>query len=115
MIHLSEQLSARPSALWELVKQCGVDNTVSLLQGAEQEQRMFASVGDGKLAAGYSDGIVPWSLEGIKRDKEIFAAHGIQMIGIEDTAPMDLVRLGLPGRDEPVSYTHLTLPTKRIV
>ena len=104
MIHLSEQLSAHPAPLWELVKQCGVSNTVSLMQGAEQEQRMFASVGDGKLTAGFSDGIIPWSLEGITRDKAIFAAHGIEMIGIEDTAPMDLIRLGLPGRDEQIAH-----------
>ena len=99
MIYLSEQLSARPAPLWELVKQCGVNTTVSLLQGAEQEQRMFAAVGDGKLVEGFTDGIVPWSLEGIRRDKTTFASHGIEMIGIEDTAPMDLIRLGLPGRD----------------
>lgn len=103
MIHLSEQLSARPEALWELVKQCGVSNTVSLMQGAEQEQRMFASVGDGKLLDGFADGIVPWSLTGITRDKEAFASHGIEMIGIEDTAPMDLIRLGLPGRDAQIA------------
>ena len=103
MIYLSEQLSARPEALWELVKQCGVNNTVSLLQGAEQEQRMFAAVGNGKLSLGFTDGVVPWSLEGISRDKANFAAHGIEMIGIEDTAPMDLIRLGLPGRDEQIA------------
>ncbi len=103
MIHLSEQLSARPSPLWDLVKQCGVNNTVSLLQGAEQEQRMFASVGDGKLTASFSDGIVPWSYQGIARDQSIFAAHDIDLIGIEDTAPMDLIRLGLPGRDEQIT------------
>lgn len=103
MIHLSEQLSARPSPLWDLVKQCGVNTTVSLLQGAEQEQRMFASVGAGKLTAGFADGIVPWSYQGISRDQSIFAAHDIEMIGIEDTAPMDLIRLGLPGRDEQIA------------
>ena len=104
MIFLSEQLSARPAPLWELVKQCGVSYTVSLLQGAEQEQRMFASVGDGKLAAGFTDGITPWSEAGIARDKATFAAHGIEMIGIEDTAPMDRIRLGLPGRDEEIAH-----------
>ncbi len=104
MIYLSEQLSARPDALWELVKQCGVNYTVSLLQGAEQEQRMFAAVGNGKRESGLHDEIVPWSFEGIERDKKCFAAHGIQLIGIEDTAPMDLIRLGLPGRDEEIAH-----------
>ena len=103
MIYLSEQLSARPAPLWELVKQCGVNYTVSLLQGAEQEQRMFASVGDGKIVQGYADGMVPWSEAGIARDRATFASHGIEIIGIEDTAPMDLIRLGLPGRDEQIA------------
>ena len=64
---------------------------------------MFAAVGDGKIIVGFTDGIIPWSLEGITRDKSIFASHGIEMIGIEDTAPMDLIRLGLPGRDEQIT------------
>ena len=88
MIRLSEFLSSRHEPLWEIVKQCGVDNVVGLLRGAEQEQRMFASVGKGKVK-GFDDGdFTPWSEESIRRDQEEFARHGLKLIGIEDTAPM---------------------------
>lgn len=102
MIQLSEFLSPRPEPLWKLMKQCGVDNVVALLNGAEQEQRMFKSVGLGSIAQPGSEKEVPWSEASIRRDMEIFAEHGLKVVGIEDTAPMDKVRLGLPGRDEEI-------------
>ncbi|MGW4767277.1 mannonate dehydratase [Nocardia sp. NPDC004278] len=101
MIQLSEMLSPRPEPLWKLIKQCGVDNVVALLNGAEQDQRMFASVGKKGFSGTASDDI-PWGEAAIRRDIEIFAEHGLKVIAIEDTAPMDKVRLGLPGRDEQI-------------
>ena len=101
MIQLSEMLSPRPEPLWKLVKQCGVDNVVALLNGAEQDQRMFASVGKEGYKGAKSDDI-PWGEKAIKRDIDLFAAHGLKMIAIEDTAPLDKVRLGLDGRDEQI-------------
>lgn len=102
MIQLSEMLSPRPEPLWNLIKQCGVNNVVALLNGAEQEQRMFQSVGLGSLAETIGDDDVPWSEASISRDVGIFADHGLKVVAIEDTAPMDKVRLGLPGRDEQI-------------
>ncbi len=87
--------------MWQLIRQCGVDNVIALLNGAEQEQRMFASVGDGDSGRARDDE-VPWGEAAIKRDVDMFSAHGFKVIGIEDTAPMDKVRLGLPGRDEQI-------------
>ena len=101
MIQLSELLSPRPEPLWKLVKQCGVDNVVALLNGAEQDQRMFASVGKSGFAGTGADDI-PWGEKAIKRDLDLFADHGLKMIAIEDTAPLDKVRLGLEGRDEQI-------------
>lgn len=103
MIQLSEMLSPRPEPLWRLVKQSGVDNVVALLNGAEQDQRMFASVGkEGFSGTAAED--VPWGEVAIKRDMEIFKNYGLKMIAIEDTAPLDLVRLGLDGRDEQIDH-----------
>ncbi|HET7690826.1 MAG TPA: mannonate dehydratase [Nocardioidaceae bacterium] len=101
MIQLSELLPPRPEPWWALLKQCGIDSVVALLDGAEQDQRMFASVGghDFGLAA---DDRTPWSFEAIQRDVEVFAANGFRVTCIEDTAPMDNVRLGLPGRDKEI-------------
>ena len=101
MLQLSEMLSPRPEPLWKLVKQCGVDNVVATLNGAEQDQRMFAAVGQ-KGFRGAEAADVPWAEKAIKRDIDIFADHGLKMIAIEDTAPLDKVRLGLDGRDEQI-------------
>lgn len=101
MIQLSEMLSPRPEPLWELIKQCGVNKVVALLNGAEQDQRMFASVGKNGYSGAKTDDI-PWGEKAIRRDVGIFADHGLEVIAIEDTAPMDKARLGLPGRDEQI-------------
>lgn len=108
MIQLSELLNPRPEPMWALIRQCGVDNVIALLNGAEQEQRMFASVGMGTAAGEIAEG-VPWSEAAIRRDVEMFADNGLKVIGIEDTAPMDKVRLGLPGRDEQIDNVIVQL------
>lgn len=101
MIQLSEMLAPRPEPLWKLLKQCGVDNVIAILNGGEQDQRMFQSVGKDGFGLPAADDI-PWSEEALKRDMAIFDEHGLKMIGVEDTAPMDKIRLGLPGRDEQI-------------
>ena len=101
-IQLSEFLPPRPEAKWRLIKQAGVDNVVGVLNGAEQDQRMFASVG----AAGWGSddlGRVPWSFEQIKRNVEIYDEWGFKLVATEDTAPMDKVRMGLDGRDQQIA------------
>lgn len=101
MIQLSEFLAPRPEPMWKLIRQAGVDNVIATLNGGEQDQRMFASVGkDGHVGAAADD--VPWSEAALRRDIAIFADHGMTVIGLEDTAPMDQVRLGLPGRDQQI-------------
>ncbi|WP_426518583.1 mannonate dehydratase [Diaminobutyricibacter sp. McL0618] len=100
-IKLSEMLPPRPEASWKLIKQCGVDTIVGLLNGAEQDQRMFASVG----AKGFGDidaDDVPWGKKALKHNAELFSDHGFSVVGFEDSAPMDKARLGLPGRDEEI-------------
>ena len=101
MIELSEMLAPRVEPLWKLVKQCGVDTVVATLNGGEQDQRMFASVGaNGKGMRENAD--IPWSEAAIARDQRMFADHGLTVLAIEDTPPMDKIRLGLDGRDEQI-------------
>lgn len=101
MIQLSEFLAPRPEPMWNLIKQAGVDTVIATLNGGEQDQRMFASVGKRGFgrAAAYD---TPWGEAALARDIAIFADHDLRVIGLEDTAPMDKVRLGLPGRDEQI-------------
>lgn len=101
-ITLSEILAPRPEEpLWTLLRQCGIDEVVALLRNGEQERRMFASVGAGQ---GPGDGdAVPWSYDSLARDVETFAEHGFRVVAIEDTAPLDAARLGLPNRDAQIA------------
>lgn len=101
MIRLSEFLSPCPEPLWDLVHQAGVTDVVALLRGAEQDQRMFASLQNGH--AGADGGTrVPWSEASIAEDQAVFAEAGFTVRAIEDTVPMDRIRLGLPGRDDDI-------------
>jgi mannonate dehydratase len=102
MMKLSEMLAPRPAEpLWTLLRQCGVDHAIALLRNGEQEQRMFASVG---ARPGPGDGdAVPWGEDAIAHDVEVFAQHGFTVAAIEDTAPLDKARIGLPGGDEQIA------------
>lgn len=101
MIRLSEFLAPRPEPMWNFIKQAGVTNVIATLNGGEQDQRMFASVGKQGFGGAAADDVA-WSEVSLARDMAIFAENDLKMIGLEDTAPMDKARLGLPGRDEQI-------------
>jgi mannonate dehydratase len=103
MIKLSEFFAPRPENSWKLIKQAGVDNVVGILNGGEQDQRMFASVGSEGWTPDARDE-VPWSYEALKYNVEIYEKWGFTMVGTEDTAPMDKIRLGQDGRDEQIEH-----------
>ena len=100
-LHLAEFLYPRKEPLWDLVRQAGVTEVVAIMRGAEQEQRMFASLSGG--SHGHSTaGDAPWSEKSLARDQAEFASAGFTVAAIEDTVPMDRIRLGLPGRDQDI-------------
>lgn len=101
MIKLSEFFPPRPESSWKLIKQVGVDTVIGTLNGGEQDQRMFASVGSKGWSPDERDE-VPWSYEAIKHNVEIYTDWGFTMVGTEDTAPLDKARLGQDGRDEQI-------------
>lgn len=103
MIQLSEFLPPRPEESWKLIRQIGVDTVVGVLNGAEQDQRMFASVGAGGWNADDRDE-VPWSESALTHNIATYDDHGFTLVAIEDTAPIDKVRLGLDGRDEQIDH-----------
>ncbi len=103
MIRLSEFLPPRPEASWKLIRQVGVDNVVGVLNGAEQDQRMFASVGAGGWKADDRDE-VPWSEKALAHNIEVYQDHGFRLVATEDTAPIDKARMGLDGRDEQIEH-----------
>lgn len=95
---LSELLQSHPEPLWNIVKQCGVDDVVALLDGAEQETRWLRA--DDPPPPRSADAEPPWSESAIAEQQRRYAEYGLSIAAIEDTAPMDAIRLGLPGRDE---------------
>jgi mannonate dehydratase len=103
MIQLSEFLPPRPEESWKLIRQVGVTNVVGVLNGAEQDQRMFASVGAAGWAADPSDD-APWSVRSMKRNIDTYTDYGFSLVALEDSAPIDKARLGLDGRDEQISH-----------
>lgn len=101
MIKLSEFLPPRPEQSWKLIRQVGVENVVGVLNGAEQDQRMFASVGAGGWKADDRDEVA-WGEPALRHNIDIYRQYGFTLVATEDTAPIDKARLGLEGRDEQI-------------
>lgn len=81
------------------MKQAGVDHAVGILNGGEHDLTMFQLVGSSGWAPDTREE-APWSRRAIEHDEELFEQWGFDLVAIEDTAPIDKVRLGTVGRDE---------------
>jgi mannonate dehydratase len=103
MIQLSEFLPPRPEESWKLIRQVGVTNVVGVLNGGEQDTRMFAAVGAAGWAADPSED-APWSERAMKHSQEVYSDNGFKLVALEDSAPIDKARLGLAGRDEQIGH-----------
>ena len=107
MLAITELLEPTPVPLWRIVKQAGVDQVVSLLDGAEQQWR-WPKAGAQHLVPGRyvapPPGERPWERPALKRLQDQYREYGLEVVVIEDTAPMDDVRLGWPGRDEQIEW-----------
>lgn len=99
---ISELLDPEPSRTWTLVRQAGVTNAVALLIGGEQQRRWLRSSGTAPPPLATDPADRPWSLSAIKALQELYGKHGFTITAIEDTAPMDAIRMNQPGRDEAV-------------
>jgi len=106
-ILISELLDPEPSRTWTLVKQVGVDHVVAILRGAEQQARWLRGASTGAAPLPYQvppRGERPWERPALEALQQEYAQVGLTIAAVEDTAPMDLVRLGLPGRDEQIAH-----------
>jgi len=87
MIELAEMLPATPTPLWTLCRQMGVDYAVGQLP--------FDDPLNGSDA--------PWDYLPLLRLKQRYESVGFKLAVIESRPPYNLVKRGLPGRDEEIA------------
>lgn len=106
MIGIAELLDRdTPPDLWPLLKQIGVEQVVSLLDAGEQRLRWLrgASHRDERTVSDpLPAGEHSWSRGALERLRSRYEQAGFTLVAIEDTPPMDDIRLGRPGREEQI-------------
>jgi len=104
MIGIAELLDPdAPQGLWRLLRQVGVEQIVSLLDAGEQRLRWLrgASTWDERtVSEPLPTGGHAWSRTSLERLKARYEEAGFSLVAIEDTPPMDHIRLGRAGREE---------------
>jgi len=104
MVNIIEMVEPTPVPLWDVIAQAGITEVVTMMDGAEQQARFVLNKSGQPpvLPPLAPRGERPWDLGPLTALKQHYADHGFRLVAIEDTAPMDKVRMGLPGRDEQI-------------
>lgn len=90
MMRIAESLSPRPTPLWRMVRQCGVDAVVG---GMDDSRGLDVPRDD-----------LPWSHMSLVRTKTAYESGGFSLDVIESRPPMNKIKLGLPGADEELEW-----------
>jgi mannonate dehydratase len=105
VISIAELLDPNaPGDLWPLLRQVGVEQVVSLLEAGEQTERWLfeeSHTDDRALVSANRGRQEPcWSRASLERLNARYEEAGFELVALEDTPPLDKVRLALPGREE---------------